>query len=200
MLYIFSVEGTDFVKAGFTSGCPWGRVRDGFWRLVHPEECCGKLGWEDLQLLALSPGTLEDEALLKESVPPVEGEFWRRRDLDTLRLFFKVQSIAVHDCDNENWELPLPPKPEAPLLGRGIEKRPCCGGSLKVCYACQKSFTLWVHLSTHMKESCPARFQTGLGAAESRLSAKVECGVCALPVIQRNLKRHQGSQKCKSRV
>ena len=48
MLYIFSVEGTDFVKAGFTSGCPWGRVRDGFWRLVHPEECCGKLGWENL--------------------------------------------------------------------------------------------------------------------------------------------------------
>ena len=51
MLYIFSIEDTDFVMVGFTGGCPWGRVHDGFWRLVHPE-CCGKLGWENLQLLA----------------------------------------------------------------------------------------------------------------------------------------------------
>jgi len=192
MLYIFSVEGTDFVKAGFTSGCPWGRVRDGFWRLVHPEECCGKLGWESLQLLALSPGTLEDEALMKEAIAPVAGEFWRRRDLDMLRLFFKVHAIGVHDCDNENWELPLPPKPEAPPPGRGIEKRPCCGGTSVVCYACQRSFTLWVHLSTHMRESCPARLETGLAAA------KVVCTRCALPVIQRNLKRHRDTLKCKA--
>ena len=192
MLYIFSIEGTDFVKAGFTAGCPWGRVRDGFWPLVHPEECCGKLAWENLQLLALSPGTMVDEALMQECVPPVAGEFWRRQDLDPLGLFFKVQSISEHGCDNENWELPLPPKPETPPLGRGIEKRPCCGGVSAVCYACRKSFTLWIHLSTHMRESCPARREAGWEAA------RVGCGVCARPVIQRNLKRHQDSQKCKS--
>ena len=197
MLYIFSIEGTDFVKAGFTSGCPWGRVRDGFWRLVHPPDCCDKLGWENLQLLALSPGNLEDEALLKECAPPVAGEFWRRESLSTLLMFFKFQAIGVHDYDEENWQLPLPPKPDVPPLGRttgpgGIEKRPCCGGSSVVCYACQKSFTLWVHLSTHMRESCPARRETGLE------TAKVGCGVCARRVIQRNLKRHQDSQKCKS--
>ena len=121
------------------------------------------------------------------------GEFWRRQDLDMLRLFFKVHAIGVHDCDNENWELPLPAKPETPPPGRGIEKRPCaCGGSSAVCYACGKSFALWVHLSTHMKESCPVRRETGWEAA------KVECGVCARPVIQRNLKRHQGTRKCKA--
>ena len=192
MLYLFSVEGTDFVKAGFTGGCPWGRVRDGFWRLVHPPECCGKLGWESLQLLALSPGTLGDEALMKERTPPVTGEFWRRQDLDALRLFFKAQACCAHGCDSDNWELPLPPKPEAPPLGRGIEKRPCCGGTSVVCYACQRSFTLWVHLSTHMRESCPARLETGLAAA------KVVCRVCAVPVIKRNLKRHKDTLKCKA--
>ena len=131
---------------------------------------------------------------MKEAIAPVAGEFRRRRGLDVLRLFFKAQALGSHGCDNETWELPLPPKPEAPLPGRGIEKRPCCGGTSMVCYACRKSFTLWVHLNTHMRERCPARLETGLGAA------KVECGVCALPVIQRNLKRHQGSQRCKSRV
>ena len=192
MLYIFSIEGTDFVKAGFTSGCPWDRVRDGFWRLVHPEECCGKLGWENITLLALSPGTMGDEALMKECKPPVIGEFWRRQDLDVLILFFKVQAIGEHGCGNENWEFPLPEKPAVPALGRGIEKRPCCGGDTVVCYACQRSFTLWVHLATHMRESCPARRETGL--------AKVECSNCNKHVIHRNLKRHQDSEKCKNVV
>ena len=192
MLYIFSVEGTDFVKVGFTSGCPWGRVRDGFWRLVHPVECCGKLGWENLTLLALSPGTMEDEALIKECRPPVIGEFWHRVDLDMLRLVFKMQALSVHGCDNENWELPLPEKPSTPLIGRGIEKRPCCGGEAVVCYACQRSFTLWIHLSTHMRESCPARRETGLN------QVKVDCSRCNQPVINRNLKRHRDSEKCKS--
>ena len=75
MLYIFEIEGTDFVKMGYTSGCPWKRACDGFWRLVHPEECCGKLGWDNLQLLTLCRGGLADEALIKEHYPPVAGEF-----------------------------------------------------------------------------------------------------------------------------
>ena len=192
MLYIFDVEGTGFVKAGFTTRCPWDRVCDGFWRLVHPTECCGKLGWDNLQLLALSPGSMEDEALLKECTPPVAGEFWRREDLHMLLLVFKMQAISGHGCDNENWRLPLPVKPAEPA-GRGIEKRPCCGGSAVVCFACHKSFALWVHLSRHMRESCPARQATGLGLA------RVECSRCNLQVINRNLKRHRASESCKTR-
>ena len=52
VLYIFEVVGAPCVKMGFTAGCPWGRIRDGFWKQVHPEACCSKLGWDDLQLMA----------------------------------------------------------------------------------------------------------------------------------------------------
>ena len=120
------------------------------------------------------------------------GEFWRREDLDMLLLVFKMQAISVHGCDNENWQLPLPEKPAEPPTGRGIEKRPCCGGETVVCYACQRPRTLWVHLSTHMRESCPARRETGLEVA------RVECPRCSKHVINRNLKRHRDSEKCKS--
>ncbi len=85
VLYIFEVKGTSFVKMGFTSGCPWNRISDGFWKQVHPKECCHKLGWDDLHLIALSPGTLEDETSLKQQVPPVCSEFWPREDLATLK-------------------------------------------------------------------------------------------------------------------
>ena len=184
MLYIFEILGTDMVKMGFTSGCPWGRVRDGFWKLVHPDSCCHKLGWDDLNLIHLSPGTLADEAFIKEQVPPEKGEFWPRSELDMLRLAMKVLCTTHHNCDNDNWELPLPPRPAVPLPGRGEEKLECCGGSLKVCYGCGKTFKLWIHLQTHKRESCPA-------SAEPR----PECRFCGQRVIQRHLKRHQTQSK-----
>ena len=190
MLYIFEIEGTDFVKMGYTSGCPWKRVCDGFWKLVHPEECCGKLGWENLRLIALSHGTLANEAEIKECRPPVVGEFWHKSDLANLRLFQEVMSISI-GFGNDDWDLPLPEKPAEPATGRGIEKRPCCGGSPVVCFACQRPFTLWIHMSTHYRESCPARRAAGLEVT------KVECKVCKKRVINRNLKRHNYSEKCK---
>ena len=33
VLYVFEVRGAAFVKVGFTARCPWGRVRDGLWRV-----------------------------------------------------------------------------------------------------------------------------------------------------------------------
>ena len=78
VLYIFELAGTPYVKLGYTSACPRGRVRDGVWKLVHPTGCCGKLGWDDLRLLVMSPGSLEDEAHVKARVPPERGEFWPR--------------------------------------------------------------------------------------------------------------------------
>ena len=56
VLYVFEVRGAAFVKVGFTAGCPWGRVRDDFWRVVHPKACCNRLGWDSLELLGLFPG------------------------------------------------------------------------------------------------------------------------------------------------
>ena len=66
VLYIFGIRGAAFVKAGFTAGCPWGRARDGFWRVVHPKACCNWLGWGDLELLDLYPGDLAVEAGSRE--------------------------------------------------------------------------------------------------------------------------------------
>jgi len=187
VLYIFEVQGTDYVKMGFTAGCPWGRIRDGFWKQVHPEACCGKLGWDDLQLVSLCPGTLEDEAFIKQQMPPTRGESWPHQDLEMLLLAMKVLAITEHNCGNDDWQLPLPPRPAVPPPGRGIEKLECCGGSLLPCYGCGKEFKLWVRLQTHKRESCPA-------TAEPR----PVCRLCNTRVIQRLLKRHQKSERCKA--
>ena len=176
MLYIFQVVGSDHVKFGYTGGCPWARVRDGFWRLVHPEACCGKLGWESLQLVALAPGTMADEKFIQTQLPSVSGEFWHDRDLERLRSAIEAR---VGDL------LPLPAKPDAPMMGRGVEKRPCCGGSPVVCYACRATFTFLVHLNTHRRESCPKRIA----------AVKSSCGACGKLVIGRNLKRHERACK-----
>ena len=44
VLYIFGVRGAAYVKVGYTAACQWSRVRDGFWRNVHPKACCNRLG------------------------------------------------------------------------------------------------------------------------------------------------------------
>ena len=163
---------------------PWGRFRDGFWKNVHPEACCGRLGWDDLQLVAMSPGTLEDEAAIQQQLPPERGEFWPREQLDALRLAMKALATTRHNCGNDDWELPLPPRPAAPPPGRGEEKLECCGGSLLPCYGCGRMFKLWVRLQTHKRESCPA-------SAEARLA----CRFCGTRVIQRHLKRHEEQNK-----
>ena len=180
VLYIFEVLGTPYVKVGYTSGCPWGRIRDGFWKQVHPEACCGKLGYDNLRLLELCPGTLADEAFIKKEVPPERGEFWPRSELDALRSAMK--KLAGDDADD--WWLPFPPRPAMPAPGRGEEKLECCGGSLLPCYGCGQTFKLWVRLQTHKRESCPA-------SAEPRPA----CRFCGQRVIQRHLKRHQQESK-----
>ena len=189
MLYLFSIEGTDYVKAGYTARCPWQRVCDGFWRLVHPPAVCGKLGYENLRLLAMSPGDVEDELRLHAAIQPVVGEFWHRDDAEMIKLFFKANSIVEHACDNDTWELFLPDKPAVPPPGRGIEKRLCCGGSELICYDCGRPFGLWIHLSTHLRESCPNR--AGGGDREV-------CSRCHVRVIKRNMKRHHLSRACGS--
>ena len=152
-------------------------MRDGLWKLVHLASCCGKLGWDDLELLHLSPGDMADEASMKELVPPLEGEFWDREQLEMLTLALKVHLCFRHELGNDDWTLPLPPKPLAPAANRGIEQRPC--RRRQFCYACGSSFSLWMHLASLMSESCPYRE-----------SNKVDCGTCGVRVIKRNLKRH----------
>ena len=119
MLYIFRVLGSVYVKLGITSGSPWKRAATGFWPNVRPDACCGCLGWENLELVALFSGGLADEAALKRALPPAVGEFWTEQEVDALL------RAAWALCD----ELPTPPKPdEPPEVARRTEKLPCCGG------------------------------------------------------------------------
>ena len=101
MLYVFAIEGTQYLKVGYTCGCPWGRVRDGFWCNVHPEECCGKLGWENLRLLVLAPSTMVDEQLLHDRVGS-EGELRRVEQLDAIKLCLKLNARCSHACGNDD--------------------------------------------------------------------------------------------------
>ena len=81
VLYIFEVIGTNHVKMGFTAVCPYGRIQNCFWKNVHPEGpegCCGKLAWQDFNLIALVPGDLADEAGVKQC-PRRSGSFGRAR-------------------------------------------------------------------------------------------------------------------------
>ena len=186
VLYVFEVRGAAFVKVGFTAGCPWARVRDGLWRVVHPKACCNLLGWDNLELLSLFPGDLADEARLQARIPPECGEFWPQERLDELRR--ALTDLAVEKgCTKEEAELPLPPRPEAPLPGRGEERFECCGGSPLKCFGCGQHFKLWVRLQTHKRESCPASAQP-----------KVDCASCGAKVIQRHLKRHSERKRCQA--
>ena len=131
MLYIFEVLGTEYLKMGYTAICPWRRISWGFWELKHPRVCCGSLGWDDLQLLVLTYGRVEDEKYVPKQVPPECGEFWHRKDIEALCSAMEslVYTKYVHG-DNE-WKLPLPPRPDAPPPGKRshpFQKSPCCHG------------------------------------------------------------------------
>ena len=179
MLYLFDVTDTDFVKMGFTGQAIWARVADGFWRNKHPSGCCHKLGFSNLELLMLLPGTLLDEASIKAQLPPDEGEFWHKDRLVTLK------SLMLAQCPGE--PLPLQDKPAEPELSgsRSDEKFQCCGGTLMKCFNCDKVFKLYIRLLTHKRESCPATAEP-----------KVVCA-CGQEVIRRLIPRHQQSQSCK---
>ena len=101
-----------------------------------------------------------------------------------LRLALKVQA-CTNGCGNDDWELPLPPRPAVPPPGRGEEKLECCGGSLIPCHGCGKLFKLYVRLRTHKRESCPAN-------AEAQPTSRI----CGKRVIQRHLTRHGQSKRC----
>ncbi len=116
---------------GYTGICPWQRISWGFWELKRPKVCCGRLGWDDLQLLVLTCGRVEDEKYIQRQVPPECGEFWHRKDLEALCSAMEslVYTKYVHG-DNE-WKLPLPPRPDAPPLGKRshpFQNSPCCHG------------------------------------------------------------------------
>ena len=122
VLYIFGVRDTHWLRLGYTSECPWSCARDGFWQARHPGACCGKLGWSDLELLALAPGTLEDKAAVKKAVGGFRYDFHVKEGLPLL-------CQAILDVNGGQACLPLPPRPAPPAPDRGRGKLAwCCGG------------------------------------------------------------------------
>ena len=171
MLYVFKVLDTPFVKMGFTDSCPYRRIAVGFWSNVHPAECCGKLGWSNLHLLALFKGTKEHEEAVKRAFPPTAGEFWPE---DSLGQLISTLESLTEAC-------PLPERPaEPPQVERDVEQLPCCSGQVFQCFQCDKTFRRWRHLKQHR---------------QSHANIKDSCGRCGLKVLKRNMKRHAGSCK-----
>ena len=169
MLYIFKVRDLPFIKFGFTRICIWERIATGFWSNVRPKDCCGALAWDDLEVLALYPGTEEGEKALKEAIPPTAGEFWPEEQLEPIQAYLGEP-------------LPLPERPSSPpLVDWQEEKRPCCSGKIIQCFKCDKTFNLWHHLTQHLKS------HAGIKDAS--------CRRCGLKLAKRNLKRHEVSCK-----
>ena len=175
VLYIFGIRGTSWLKVGYTTHCPWSRARDGYWKNIYPPELCGKLGWSDLELLALALGALEDEAAVKLALPPHTGEFWPSHQLEPLRQ-------VILGVNGGQPFLPLPPRPPSPAPGRGEEKLACCGGTAHVCTVCSRRFMRSIKLWQHHEDV--------------HRCVRVKCA-CGERVIPRNLKRHQQSRGCK---
>jgi hypothetical protein len=172
MLYVLRVRDAPWVKMGFTSGSIWRRIATGLWSNVHPDGCCGRLAWEDLELLALFGGTADDERMLQQELPPERGEFWPLEQLEALLV--KMARLPT---------LPLPPRPEQPPnVDRKPEKLVCCGGEWHRCSSCDKKFTREQHLAKHQR---------------SHMGVKVACGRCKTRVVKENLKRHRESKKCR---
>jgi hypothetical protein len=168
MLYIFRVVGTGCVKMGFTRGDVWKRVATGFWSNVHPATCCGRLGWDNLELLACFDGDEKIEAAIKEALPPHTGEFWPDEQITELL------GLCWTLCGRKF--LPEPERPEQPPeVQRRVEKLPCCGVPRHVCNMCRMSFQREHHMRQH-QESCTDR--------------RISCAACQTRVLRRNLKRH----------
>jgi hypothetical protein len=168
MIYIFRVVDTGFVKLGFTQGNPWTRVATGFWSNIHPKACCHKLGWDNLELLALFDGSKAVEAEIRAAVPPTRGEFWPEH---LLQLLLNLSGLL---CPS----LPLPERPaQPPEVDRAAERLACCGGPIFCCSTCSLTFKRAHHLRQHL-ESC--------------MSVKVACTACSKQMLKRNLNRHMG--------
>jgi hypothetical protein len=179
-LYVFEVGGTAYFKMGFTAVCPWMRVSCGLWSNVHPTACCDKLGWDNLELVALFEGTMADEKALQEAIPPERGEFWPSSRYEEL---LKAMSDKLV-------EKVLPPRPSTPpRLGRGEERLSCClGGRDFKCGVCAKVFARHHLLVQHR-------------ASHSMTADRVTCRRCGLVGLKRNIfcKRHRETAACKAK-
>lgn len=168
MLYVIQFANGWF-KLGHTSSDVWTRACQ-FWTNTHPTDLCGKLGPDDVQVLALFVGGREQEQSLFKRFPPKCGEFYHEGDLRPDEL------IAAIELDR----LPVPAKPVG--LVSSEEKLKCCGGAEYSCFTCGANFSRGIKLKQHLDDV--------------HRKVKSKCARCQKMVIPRNLKRHL--QACKA--
>jgi DNA-directed RNA polymerase subunit RPC12/RpoP len=170
MLYLVRFPDGWF-KVGYTSTDIWSRASL-FWTNKHPPDLCGRLGPDDVQVEALFGGSLADEQTVFAEFPPQCGEFY----CEATQGLGKVLGFMLSKFDS----LPIPARPEG-LPTQSVEKLPCCGGVEYTCFTCGAKFNRGIKLKQHLDD------------VHRKIKAK--CCKCGLGVIQRNLKRHQGTCK-----
>jgi uncharacterized C2H2 Zn-finger protein len=176
MLYIFKLRDVPYIKFGYTSDSPWARVSNGFWSNLHPLQCCNRLSFSHLDLVALYTGSKAIESSIKETFPPVAGEFWGE---DMLAPMMTLLDFLEH-------LLPLPPR-EWIEPARPEERLACCvGGTSYQCWRCEQVFKRSHHLWQHIKVKHTAGRDM------------VKCSKCSMELIKRNLKRHE-ENSCRGR-
>ncbi len=184
-IYLFEVVDTGFLKLGFTTGCPWIRMACGAWSNVHPKDCCNKLSFMNMKLLALFKGTLEQERSLQAlNQCPENGEFWPDSFLGLL--------LLTLDKTLERREIPERPdlRNHEGVSRRSEAKRVCCtGGQDFKCFYCDKIFKRFHHLLQH---------QFSAHSSQGRTT----CPKCGTTGLTRNIlhKRHTNSAKCRQGV
>ncbi len=183
-IYIFEVVDTGFLKLGFTAGCPWIRMASGAWSNVHPKACCDKLGFENMKLLALFKGTMEQERVFQSLNPsPENGEFWPDWLRETIILALRGHEMQM-----------IPEKPDLRMQEgvswRNEAKLLCCtGGQEFKCWTCDMVFKRYHHLVQHK-----------ISAHTS--NGRTTCQNCGAKGLTRNIlhKRHTNSAKCRQGV
>ena len=170
-IYIFFVRGTGFFKLGYTAGCPWMRVVSGAWANVHPAECCNKLGFKDLELLALFEGSMQQEQALQALNPhPENGEFWPMSEMSAV--------IGILEATVVEQRAPLRPVLHGDWAAnwRIEEKRACCerGCEFK-CWLCEETFARYHQLVQHKN------------SAHSSTLGRAVCEKCGAKGLKRNI-------------
>ena len=163
MLYVISFPDGWF-KLGHTSDL-WQRVCH-FWTNKHPTDLCGKLGPEDVRVIALFAGGLVEEQQLFAEFAPQCGEFFHESSTSLHAIL--AAAAAKFEA------LPVPPRPDWGTCS--VEKLPCCGGVEFTCFSCGAKFARSIKLKQHLDDM--------------HRKVRSKCGCCGVEVIPRNLKRH----------
>ena len=75
VLYIFKIHG--WYKFGVAARCPWERFQQyGFWHMQHPTELCNRLNFDDVELVNVFKGGLDQELAIKTAYPGDVSEFY----------------------------------------------------------------------------------------------------------------------------